>query len=60
VGDIVTAGQVLAPGAASDLPTRIRLRAVNMVAAHGFGYLGQALSSADPDVTDWFARRPTT
>ena len=46
-GDIVTAGPVLAPGAASDLATRIRLRAVNMVAAHGFGYLGQALSSAE-------------
>lgn len=26
---------------------RIRLRAVRMVAAHGFGYLGQALSSAE-------------
>lgn len=26
---------------------RIRLRAVNMVAPHGFGYLGQALSSAE-------------
>jgi transketolase len=26
---------------------RLRLRAVRMVASHGFGYLGQALSSAD-------------
>jgi len=26
---------------------RVRLRAVRMVAAHGFGYLGQALSSAE-------------
>ena len=26
---------------------RIRLRAVKMVAPHGFGYLGQALSSAE-------------
>ena len=26
---------------------RIRLRAVTMVAPHGFGYLGQALSSAE-------------
>ncbi|MGH3251548.1 MAG: transketolase [Trebonia sp.] len=29
------------------LATRIRLRAVRMVASHGFGYLGQALSSAE-------------
>lgn len=29
------------------LSTRIRLRAVQMVAPHGFGYLGQALSSAE-------------
>lgn len=26
---------------------RIRLRAVHMIAPHGFGYLGQALSSAE-------------
>jgi transketolase len=58
VGDIVTAGQVLAPGAASDLPTRIRLRAVNMVAAHGFGYLGQALSSAEQVAAIFATMRP--
>ena len=29
------------------LATLIRLRAVRMVAPHGFGYLGQALSSAE-------------
>ena len=29
------------------LADRIRLRAVRMVAPHGFGYLGQALSSAE-------------
>jgi transketolase len=31
----------------SRLADRIRLRAVRMVASHGFGYLGQALSSAE-------------
>ena len=31
----------------SRLADRIRLRAVRMVAPHGFGYLGQALSSAE-------------
>ena len=31
----------------SRLAARIRLRAVKMVAPHGFGYLGQALSSAE-------------
>jgi transketolase len=30
-----------------ELALRIRLRAVRMVAPHGFGYLGQALSSAE-------------
>jgi transketolase len=32
---------------AAGLALRIRLRAVRMVAPHGFGYLGQALSSAE-------------
>jgi transketolase len=31
-----------------ELALRIRLRAVRMVAPQGFGYLGQALSSAAP------------
>lgn len=31
----------------AELAHRIRLRAVRMVARHGFGYLGQALSSAE-------------
>jgi transketolase len=31
----------------SQFADRIRLRAVRMVAPHGFGYLGQALSSAE-------------
>jgi transketolase len=34
-------------GAAGRLARRIRLHAARMVAGHGFGYLGQALSSAD-------------
>lgn len=33
--------------AAVDLARRIRLRAVEMITPHGFGYLGQALSSAE-------------
>lgn len=32
---------------ADDLARRIRLRALQMVAPHGFGYLGQALSAAE-------------
>ncbi|MEU6375768.1 1-deoxy-D-xylulose-5-phosphate synthase N-terminal domain-containing protein [Streptomyces sp. NPDC046909] len=39
-----TAGR---PDPAVDLARRIRLRAVQMVAPHGFGYLGQALSGAE-------------
>jgi transketolase len=35
------------PDEAVRFADRIRLRAVRMVAAHGFGYLGQALSSAE-------------
>jgi transketolase len=35
------------PDAARALATRIRLHAARMVSRHGFGYLGQALSSAE-------------
>jgi transketolase len=40
------------------LATEIRLRAVRMVAPHGFGYLGQALSSADQVAAIFAAARP--
>lgn len=52
------------------LATLIRLRAVRMVAPQGFGYLGQALSSAEevaalfavarPGGTGWSAPPATT
>ena len=41
-----------------ELALRIRLRAVRMVAPHGFGYLGQALSSAELFATVFGAMRP--
>jgi transketolase len=40
------------------LALRIRLRAVRMVAAHGLGYLGQALSSAEQVAAVFAAARP--
>ena len=40
------------------LATAIRLRAVRMVAAHGFGYLGQALSSAEQVAALFSVARP--
>jgi len=40
------------------LATAIRLRAVRMVAAHGFGYLGQALSSAEQVAALFWVARP--
>ena len=40
------------------LATSIRLRAVRMVAAHGFGYLGQALSSAEQVAALFTVLRP--
>jgi transketolase len=40
------------------LATMIRLRAVRMVAPHGFGYLGQALSSAEEVAALFAAARP--
>ncbi len=43
------------------LATAIRLRAVRMVAPHGFGYLGQALSAAEQYAAVYgAARRPGT
>jgi transketolase len=51
---VITLTAASAPSAASPgtadlrrLATAIRLRAVQMVAPHGFGYLGQALSAAE-------------
>ena len=41
-----------------ELALRIRLRAVRMVAPHGFGYLGQALSSAEQVAAVFGAARP--
>jgi transketolase len=38
---------MVAPSEIAAFANRIRLRAVQMVAPHGFGYLGQALSSAE-------------
>ena len=40
-------GEGVSSDAVRDFADRIRLRAVQMVAPHGFGYLGQALSSAE-------------
>ena len=40
------------------LATMIRLRAVRMVAPHGFGYLGQALSSAEQVAALFTVMRP--
>ncbi|MGH9103348.1 MAG: 1-deoxy-D-xylulose-5-phosphate synthase N-terminal domain-containing protein [Acidimicrobiales bacterium] len=40
------------------LALRIRLRAVRMVAPHGFGYLGQALSSAEEVAAIFATARP--
>ena len=40
------------------LATRIRLRAVRMVAPQGFGYLGQALSSAEQVAALFAVMRP--
>lgn len=42
----------------ADLALRIRLRAVRMVAPHGFGYLGQALSSAEQVAALFAVLRP--
>ncbi len=41
-----------------ELALRIRLRAVQMVAPHGFGYLGQALSSAEQVAAVFACARP--
>jgi transketolase len=41
-----------------ELALRIRLRAVRMVAAQGFGYLGQALSSAEQVAAAFASARP--
>jgi len=41
-----------------ELALRIRLRAVRMVAPHGFGYLGQALSSAEQVAAVFATARP--
>jgi len=38
---------MVAAARSTELADRIRLRALRMVAPHGFGYLGQALSSAE-------------
>lgn len=43
-----------------ELALRIRLRAVGMVARHGLGYLGQALSSAEQVAAVFAAARPGT
>ena len=43
-----------------ELALRIRLRAVRMVAPQGFGYLGQALSSAEQVAAVFAAARPGT
>jgi transketolase len=41
-----------------ELALRIRLRAVRMIAPHGFGYLGQALSAAEQVAAVFAAARP--
>jgi transketolase len=41
-----------------ELALRIRLRAVRMVAPQGFGYLGQALSSAEQVAAVFASARP--
>jgi transketolase len=41
-----------------ELALKIRLRAVRMVAPQGFGYLGQALSSAEQVAAVFAAARP--
>ena len=41
-----------------ELALRIRLRAVRMVAPQGFGYLGQALSSAEQVAATFAVARP--
>ncbi len=57
-------GRVSAPGTEwavpdlRELALRIRLRAVRMVAPQGFGYLGQALSSAEQVAAVFAAARP--
>ena len=63
-------GQVPRPGRVSEPGTHwvvpdperlalgIRLRAVQMVAPHGFGYLGQALSSAEQVAALFAVARP--
>jgi transketolase len=57
-------GHVSDPGAQWAVPDpgrlalRIRLRAVQMVAPHGFGYLGQALSSAEEVAALFAVARP--
>lgn len=43
-----------------ELALRIRLRAVGMVARHGLGYLGQALSSAEQVAAVFATARPGT
>lgn len=45
--DVATRDATGSPDLARQLATRIRLHAARMVARHGFGYLGQALSSAE-------------
>ena len=41
-----------------ELALQIRLRAVQMVAPQGFGYLGQALSSAEQVAAAFASARP--
>jgi len=41
-----------------ELALRIRLRAVRMIAPQGFGYLGQALSSAEQVAAAFACARP--
>ena len=59
-----TMAHVSAPGTqwtvpdVRELALRIRLRAVRMVAPQGFGYLGQALSSAEQVAAVFAAARP--
>ena len=43
---------------AGELALRIRLRAVRMIAPQGFGYLGQALSSAEQVAAVFASARP--
>jgi transketolase len=40
-------GEFSGPGTARSLAAKVRLRAARMVAPHGFGYFGQALSAAE-------------